>query len=283
MEIAFTKMHGLGNDFIVIDDRSGEINSRISYEELSKQLCARHFGIGGDGILIILDSRTHDIKFRIFNADGSEAGMCGNGIRCFATYLMDRGIVKDPVINIETRAGTIVTHVLEHDARGVARVRVDMGEPCFEPEKIPFVSDAENVIEKKLEVNGRDISVTALSVGNPNAVIFVDNVSTINVAEQGRAVEIHEKFPEKTNVEFVEVLNPREIKMRVWERGAGETMACGTGACAALVACHITGRTKDSALIHLAGGDLDVQWDRTSNHIFKTGPAVLVFEGGIKF
>jgi len=281
MNIEFMKMHGAGNDFVVIDDRNGETAKKIPYPDLAKRLCSRHFGIGADGILLILNSETHDIRFRIFNSDGSEAGMCGNGIRCFASYLVAQNIVETTTIRVETPAGTVVPEVLESGEKRTRLVRVDMGEPVFDPGAIPFVCHTPRALDQVIVADGREVAVTAVAMGNPNAVVFVDDVEIVDLVNQGRAIETHDRFPEKANVVFIQVVDRNEVKMRVWERGAGETLACGTGACAAVAAGCITGRTDNRVLVHLAGGDLDILWERKSNHVFKTGPAVSVFTGRV--
>ena len=282
MQLSFTKMEGLGNDFIMLDDRDGVVLKKISYPMLAQRLCSRRFGIGGDGIIIILNSKTADIGFKIFNPDGSEPEMCGNGMRCFAQLVFERKIVTEQRFTVETLAGEIVPEIQLSDANQVEAVCVDMGEPILKPDLIPFKCKGKRAVNEKIQVNGREVSLTAVSMGNPHAVIFVDDVEVIDLEGLGRAIEIHPSFPAKTNVEFVQVINDQELKMRVWERGAGETLACGTGASAALVAAALNGLTGSSALVHLAGGDLSIHWDQTNNHIFKTGPATLVFTGTIE-
>lgn len=282
MKLDFTKMEGIGNDFILLDDRTGDIQRRQPYPELAKRLCSRHFSIGADGIILILDAPDHDIKFRIYNSDGSQAQMCGNGMRCFAKYLYENKILPQKKMRVDTQAGTVIPEVLVDDNNMVQSVRVDMGEPFLSCRDIPFESSNERAVEEILVVGDKEYRITGLSMGNPHAVIFVDEVEKIDIESDGRSIEIHDRFPEKTNVEFIEVVNKNELKMKVWERGAGRTLACGTGACAALVAASLTGRTEDSAVIHLDGGDLDIYWDRETNHVFKTGPATLVFEGRIR-
>ncbi|MDD9301258.1 MAG: diaminopimelate epimerase [Desulfobacter sp.] len=282
MEIEFWKMEGLGNDFIMMDDRDEKIMGQISYSDLAIRLCDRHFGIGGDGIILAKHSDTHDIRFVIINSDGTEPQMCGNGMRCFAKYLYETGILVKEEIRVETLAGTVIPRVKIDSKDQVVSVRVDMGTPELSPLKIPFVCDKKKAVEERLETQEGNVSVTCVSMGNPHAVIFVDDLNRINVKKQGIAVETHERFPEKTNVEFIQVLSDNELDMKVWERGAGITLACGTGACASLVAAHLTGRTGDHALVHLAGGDLEIHWDRKTGHLFKTGPACLAFEGRIR-
>ncbi len=287
MEIKFAKMEGLGNDFIILDDRKGNIALHENYSALAKRLCSRHFGIGADGIILILDSHDHDIKYRIYNSDGSQAQMCGNGMRCFAKYVYENTIISQKKIRVDTKAGTIIPEVITNDLPGgdrdpVQSIRVDMGEPVFCCRDIPFESLNEKAIEEALIVGDREYLITAVFMGNPHAVLFVDDVEIVDIERIGRLIETHERFPEKTNVEFIQVINRHELKMKVWERGAGRTLACGTGACAALVAANITGRVSESAIVHLDGGDLDIFWDKKTNHILKTGPATLVFEGRIR-
>ncbi len=282
MELEFAKMEGLGNDFILLDDRKGKIEQYENYPTLAKRLCSRHFGIGADGMILILGSLDHDIKFRIYNSDGSQAQMCGNGIRCFAKYLYENKVISQEKMRVDTKAGTVIPEVLVDDKDQVQLVRVDMGEPVLLCKDIPFKSDNETAIEERLMVGSKTYRITTVSMGNPHTVIFVDDVGKVDIKRIGRSIETHERFIEKTNVEFVEVVNKREFKMKVWERGAGITLACGTGACASLVAASLTNRVEEKAIVHLDGGDLELYWDKKTNHIFKTGPAILVFEGRIR-
>ena len=283
MKINFTKMHGLGNDFILIDCRQLKLNN---LSMLAKKLCHRRFGVGADQMLLLFDSIHADFMMKIFNADGSEVEMCGNGIRCLAKYIWDRNLSDKKILHIETLAGII------RPEKAGDMVKVDMGEPIFEPEKIPVrivessklkvqSSKKQNsslIIDYPLQVEGKEFRVTCVSMGNPHTVIFVENLSHFPVTYYGPLIENQPLFPKKTNVEFIEVLNPIEIKMRVWERGSGETMACGTGASAAAVASNMKGLTGKSITIHLLGGDLFVEW-AGDNHVYMTGPAEEVFEG----
>lgn len=279
MEFKFSKMEGLGNDFVVFDDRDLEVGNNFSYNDLSIKLCDRHFGVGADGLIVVLNSTTHDIKYRIFNPDGSEPQMCGNGMRCFAKFVYENKIVSKEEFTVETLAGTIIPRVNVNENGKVETVRVDMGEPVLEAKKVPFISKNERAVSEEIEIDGVKLNVTAVSMGNPHAVFFVDKATDYLVRTIGSQVEVFERFPEKTNVEFIEVLSKNEMNMRVWERGAGETLACGTGACATLVAAVLNGKTENRALIHLMGGDLTIEWNQETNHIFKTGPAKLVFNG----
>ncbi len=275
--IRFTKMHGLGNDFVVIDCRELLLPDPSM---LARRLCHRRFGIGADQILLAYPSRIADFRMAIFNADGSEVEMCGNGIRCLAKYIWDRGYSEKKVIDIETLAGII------RPERVGSLIRVDMGEPVFEPKRIPIVTEgphekAQMIVDYPLLVDEAQFMITCLSMGNPHAVIFVDKVSSFPVAYYGPRIENHHAFPKRMNVEFIEVLNREEIRMRVWERGAGETMACGSGASAVAVASHVKGLTNRIVTVHLEGGDLTIEW-ANNNRIFMTGPAVEVFQGQIE-
>ena len=281
MELEFTKMEGLGNDFVIIDDRETAIESIISYPDLAVKLCDRHFGVGADGIILILPSRDHDFTFRIFNSDGSSAQMCGNGMRCVARYVYEKQIVSRKTMQVDTLAGTVVPQVMVDEDNTVTSVRVDMGEPVLVCEKIPFQSETETAVDLPLTVGDAIFQITAVSMGNPHAVTFVDDVDAVDIKTIGPKIETHDRFPEKTNVEFIEVVSPTELKMKVWERGAGITLACGTGACASLVAAHLTGRADTRAVIHLDGGDLQVFWDKQTNHLFKEGPANYAFTGTV--
>jgi diaminopimelate epimerase len=277
-------MEGLGNDFIVMDDRNGSIEARMSYSQLAETLCDRHFGIGADGIILVKDSEDedHDIRFVIYNSDGSRADMCGNGMRCFAKSLYEKKIIDRKQVRVQTDAGTVVSEVNVDESGRVAEVKVDMGPPVLTCRDIPFVSDTDTAIGESLDMgDGRTVTVTAVGMGNPHAVVFVEDLTLVNVAAQGRAIEIHPRFPAKTNVEFIQVMDDQTLKMKVWERGAGMTLACGTGACAALTAAHVTGRTGRHATVILDGGELSIFWDPVNDHLFKTGPARLVFEGTI--
>ncbi|MCX5717514.1 MAG: diaminopimelate epimerase [Nitrospirae bacterium] len=285
----FTKMHGLGNDFILIDCIKQKFGTKSSeLGKLSKKLCHRRFGIGADQILLLYPSRTADFKMRIFNADGSEVEMCGNGIRCLAGYVWSRRLSGKAILNIETPAG-----IIKPQKKGKL-VRVDMGEPIFEPEKIPVKTSSKFKVQSSkiknknskliigypLKIEDREFRISCVSMGNPHAVIVVDNVMDFPVTYYGPLLEMHEIFPKRTNVEFIEILNPSEIKMRVWERGAGETMACGTGASAAAVASSLKGLTEKNVTVHLTGGDLTIEWAE-NNHVYMTGPAEEAFSGQI--
>lgn len=282
MLLKFSKLEGLGNDFVIIDDRTQEIEAYISYNELSLKVCDRHFGIGGDGLIVVLNSKTHDLKYRIFNPDGSEPQMCGNGMRAYAKYVYDNKIITKSEFKVETLAGTIIPKVNLGENSLVETVRVDMGIPITEANKVPFISKEKVAISESIKVLDKEFEITAVSMGNPHGVIFLEKINRDFVRKYGPVLECHEKFPEKSNIEFIEVLSKDEMKMYVWERGAGETLACGTGACATLVAAYLNNKTDSSATIHLLGGDLMIEWDLETKHIFKTGPAKLVFNGEIQ-
>ncbi|OPY58006.1 MAG: Diaminopimelate epimerase [Pelotomaculum sp. PtaU1.Bin035] len=272
----FTKVQGLGNDFILINCFKEEVNPR-DFPWLAAKMCDRHFGIGADGLVPLLPSNTADINMRIFNSDGSEAEMCGNVIRCAAKYCYEHGIVNKDKIRVETLAGIIVPELIIENSR-VRLVRVDMGEPRLDRSEIPMEGPPGRVIDELLEVGGVAYRVTAVSMGNPHCVIFVPDIDLVPMHVAGPQLEIHHVFPRKTNVEFVQVLNRKEIKMKVWERGAGETMACGTGACATVVACVLNGHTERRVTVRLKAGDLLIEWE-ADNRIYMTGPAEEVFTG----
>jgi len=281
MKIDFVKMQGLGNDFILIDCLSKPLGDSSFLFYLAKRLCNRHFGIGADGLILILPSSKADLKMRIFNSDGTEAQMCGNGIRCFAKYTYENKIISKIKFTIETLAG-IITPELIFKGKKISGIKVDMGIPKLERKEIPMEGEnAPTVVDETLKIDSKYIfQITCVSMGNPHCITLVNDVQSIPVEEIGPKIENHPLFPEKTNVEFIQVLNKQEINFRVWERGAGETLACGTGACAALVAAVLNQKTDREAIIHLQGGDLDIQW-ADNGHVYMTGPAELVFRGEI--
>jgi diaminopimelate epimerase len=268
-------MHGTGNDFIIIDCRSFELPNPAGF---SVRYCHRRFGIGADQVLLIYPSNVADFRMEIYNADGGEVEMCGNGIRCFAKYVWDRNLSGKKVLEIETLAGTI------RPERSGSDVRVDMGEPVLESQKIPLnIQSSMPVIDHPLSIHGREFRLTLVSMGNPHAIIFLDeDVLKFPVATYGPEIEHHPLFPKRTNVEFVNVINRNELIMRVWERGSGETMACGTGATATGIAAMIKGLTERQVAVKLVGGNLFIEW-ADNNHAYMTGPAVEVFEGVIRY
>jgi len=267
----FTKMHALGNDFILLDLRD---QTRNGLEDIAIRLCKRRFGIGADQMLVLRSADKADFSMLIFNADGSEVEMCGNGIRCLAKYIWDRGLSSKDVLEIETRAGII------RPEKAGGMVRVDMGRPVLDGREIPVELDG-RVVDYPLEVLDRIFNVTCVSMGNPHAAIFVEDAEAFPVELYGPEIEHHPLFPRRTNVEFIQVLNRSEIKMRVWERGAGRTLACGTGASASVVASAIKGLTERNVTVHLEGGDLAIEW-KDDDKVFMTGPATEVFEGDIQ-
>jgi len=279
MKIDFVKMHGLGNDFILIDCLLKPLGDSSFLSYLTKKLCNRNFGIGADGLILILPSSKADLRMRIFNFDGSEAQMCGNGIRCLAKYAYKNKLVSKIKFTIETLAGTITPELIFKD-KEISGIKVNMGIPKLRRREIPMNGeDTPTVIDETLKINPEQtFKITCVSMGNPHCIIFVNDVQSISVDEIGPKIENHPLFPEKTNVEFIHILNKQEISFRVWERGVGETLACGTGACAALVAAALNNKTDRKATIHLLGGDLDILW-ADDGYVYMTGPAELVFRG----
>ena len=272
-------MHGAGNDFVVIDGVKEQIPEEL-LPSIARHACDRNFGIGADGLILVLPSRSANFKMRVINSDGSEAEMCGNGVRVFAKYAFDRKMHLDPVMTIETLGG-IKTLKLDTTGGKVRTARVDMGEPKLLRSDIPMKggNDA-RVIAEPLKVAGKKIDITCVSMGNPHCVTFVDNVDSYPIEKIGPEVENHPNFPQRTNTEFVEIISPKEIKMRVWERGAGETLACGTGSCASVVAAVLNDKTTRKVTVHLRGGDLLIDW-LGDNHLYMTGPAEEIFEGKV--
>ncbi len=271
-------MEGLGNDYVYIYGATAKIKD---IGEFARRVSDRHFGVGSDGLVLIEPSTKCDFSMRIFNADGSEAEMCGNASRCIGKFVYDRGYTKKLELTLETLAG--VKRLTLYPENGVVkRVSVDMGAPILTPSEIPIKAEGERVVALPLSIMGREYRLTAVSMGNPHAVIFVDNVEEFDVEGVGRAIESHELFPERTNVEFIEVVDSSNLKMRVWERGSGETLACGTGASASLVASILNGRCGERATLHLRGGDLELEWRKTDGHVYMTGEAGEVFEGEFK-
>lgn len=285
--LEFTKMQGIGNDYVYIDCTKKELENP---EKISQIVSDRHFGIGSDGLILILNSKIADFKMEIYNADGSQAEMCGNGIRCVAKFVYDKGLTDKTKIKIETLAG-IKELELNVENGKVKTVKVDMGEPILEAEKIPVYIDEKmktegitptSVIKNlKLEAYNQNFTFTCVSMGNPHAITFIDDVEKFDVKKFGSVFEVAKAFPKKSNIEFVEIIDKENINMRVWERGSGETMACGTGSCASVVACILNNKTSNKVKVHLLGGELYIEWNKENNHIYMTGPAEIVFEGKI--
>lgn len=271
----FTKMHGIGNDYIYVNTLDEFVADPPA---LAVAMSRPHFGVGADGLVLIGASDTADFDMRMFNADGSEGEMCGNAVRCIAKYVYERGLTQKTTLTLATKAG-IKTLDLRIDAGQVTQVRVDMGKPMLAPAAIPVDLPGERVIDQPIAIGGQTWRMSCVSMGNPHAVIFVDDPSTFDVHGIGRQIERHPLFPRRTNVEFVRVHSREQLEMRVWERGSGETLACGTGAAAVVVAAVLNARTERSVRVKLLGGELHVHWDEADNHVYQSGPASFVFDG----
>jgi diaminopimelate epimerase len=272
----FTKMHGIGNDYVYVSTFDQKAPADPS--ALAVKISDRHFGIGSDGLILIGPSERADASMRMFNADGSESEMCGNGIRCVAKYVYDRGIARKPRVRIETGRGLLTLDIEAEDDKA-RRVKVDMGAPILQGSDIPTTLPGDPPVEVPITVNGHSLKVTAVSTGNPHAVVFVEDVVSYPIESVGAALERHPSFPRRVNAHFVQVLAPDEVRMRTWERGSGITLACGTGACGVCVAGVLTGRTDRTILAHLPGGDLTLEWPGDDASVFMTGPAAEVFSG----
>ena len=272
----FTKMQGLGNDYVYVNCFKEKIDNP---PELARRISDRHFGVGSDGLIMINPSDKADFEMEMYNADGSRGEMCGNGIRCVAKYVYDYGLTDHTSISVETLGGIKYLDLTVKDGKAVL-VKVNMGKPELSPEKIPVVSAGEKVVDEPIDVDGQNYRMTCVSMGNPHAVVYVDcDVRNLPLEEIGPKFENHERFPNRVNTEFVRVLDRRTVEMRVWERGSGETLACGTGACAVAVSCVLNGLTEDEVTVKLLGGDLQIKWDREKDTVFMTGPAEVVFDG----
>ncbi len=273
----FTKMQGIGNDYVYVDCFHQTVPDAPA---VARRISDRHFGVGSDGLILICPSEVADFQMVMYNSDGSRAQMCGNGIRCVGKYVYDRGLTQNTTITVETLAG-IKTLRLSIEHGQVASVTVDMGEPILNPKQIPVLGQGDRFINIPIEAAGQTVYITAVSMGNPHGVVFVPEVASLDLPAIGPAFEHHPLFPERTNTEFVQVIDRNTLKMRVWERGAGETLACGTGACAALVAAVLCGKSEREVTLQLLGGDLKICWDLDSGHVYMTGPAEFVFDGEI--
>ena len=272
----FTKMQGIGNDYVYVNCLQETIENP---SELAKKISDRHYGVGSDGLIMINPSDKADFEMEMYNADGSRGEMCGNGIRCVAKYVYDYGLTDKTSISVETLAGIKYLDLTVEDGK-VVLVKVDMGKPMLRPEEVPVVSEKEEVIDEPITVDGQEYRMTCVSMGNPHAVVFIDqDVKEFPLETVGVKFENHERFPKRVNTEFVNVLDRHTAQMRVWERGLGETLACGTGACAVAVACALNGLTEDEVTVKLLGGDLQIKWDREKNTVYMTGPAEVVFDG----
>ncbi len=273
----FTKMQGCGNDYIYVNCFKETVKEP---EELARQISDRHFGVGSDGLILICPSEKADFRMIMYNMDGSEGMMCGNGIRCVGKYVYDYGMTEKTKLSIETKSGIKYLDLFVED-RKVQKVTVDVGSPIILPEKIPVQAEKglKKLVDAPILVDGKEYRMTCVSMGNPHAVVFFEDIKTLDLKEIGSAFEHHKRFPDSVNTEFVHIRNRKEIDMRVWERGSGETLACGTGACASAYACILNGFTDDQVLVHLLGGDLEIRYDREKDTIFMTGTAVTVFDG----
>ncbi len=273
----FTKMQGIGNDYVYVNCFQEKVENP---GELAVRVSDRHFGIGSDGLILIKPSEEADFRMEMYNADGSEGAMCGNGIRCVAKYVYDYGLTDQTSLSVETKSGIKYLDLTIEDGK-VCQVRVNMGAPELEPRKIPVVSDKERVIDQPIEVQGRIYHMTCVSMGNPHAVVYLDDVKNLKIEEIGPEFESHSCFPDRVNTEFVRVVDEHTVEMRVWERGSGETLACGTGACAVAVASILNGYVNGEVTVKLLGGDLKIFWDEKENLVYMTGPATVVFDGEI--
>ncbi len=277
MEVSmkFTKMQGCGNDYVYVNCLREKV---VNPSELAIAVSDRHFGIGSDGLILIKASDKADFMMDMYNADGSSSAMCGNGIRCVAKYVFDYGLIQEREITIETGAGIKHLFLTVEDGK-VREVTVDMGQPITEPALVPVKGDEDKIISKPIQVGEEEYKVTCVSMGNPHAVVFVEDTKKVQIEKVGPLFEHHEWFPKRTNTEFIHVIDRKNIDMRVWERGSGETLACGTGACASVYACILNGYTEDEVKVKLLGGELTIRYDRVKDSIFMTGPAITVFDG----
>ena len=273
----FTKMQGLGNDYVYVNCFKEKIDTP---PEVAKIVSNRHFGIGSDGLIMINPSKVADFEMEMYNADGSRGEMCGNGIRCVAKYVYDYGLTDKTQISVETLGGIKYLDLTVEDGK-VSLVKVDMGKPELEADLIPIISEREQVIDEPIEVDGKEYHMTGVSMGNPHAVIYVDDVKGLDLEKIGPKFENHERFPKRINTEFVHCIDRQTVEMRVWERGSGETLACGTGACAVAVSSILNNLTDTQVTVKLLGGDLQIEWDREKDRVFMTGPATVVFDGVI--
>lgn len=273
----FTKMHGLGNDYVYVNCFEEKIDNPPA---VARFVSDRHFGIGSDGLIMINPSKTADFEMEMYNADGSRGEMCGNGIRCVAKYVYDYGLTDKTQISVETLGGIKYLDLTVEDGK-VSLVKVDMGKPELEADRIPIISEREQVIDEPIEVDGKEYHMTGVSMGNPHTVIYVDDVKGLDLEKIGPKFENHERFPKRINTEFVHCIDRQTVEMRVWERGSGETLACGTGACAVAVSSILNNLTDTQVTVKLLGGDLQIEWDREKDRVFMTGPATVVFDGVI--
>lgn len=277
MGLKFTKMHGCGNDYVYVNCFQERVDNP---EQTARFVSDRHMGIGSDGLILIQPSKVADFKMAMYNADGSQGAMCGNGVRCIAKYVYDYGLTDKTSISLETKAGIKYLDLTVEQGK-VTMVKVNMGRPILSAKEIPVKADTEQVIDAPIVAGGQEYRMTCVSMGNPHAVIFVEDTESLPLTELGPLFEFHEAFPDRVNTEFVQVIDRQNVKMRVWERGSGETLACGTGTCATAVACVLNGLTEEEITVHLRGGEIRVKYDREEDVVWMTGPATVVFDGEI--
>ena len=274
----FTKMHGIGNDYVYVNCLQEKVEDPSG---TARKISDRHFGIGSDGLILIKPSEKADFQMDMYNADGSKGAMCGNGIRCVAKYVYDYGLTDKTSIAVETGSGIKYLDLTVENNK-VTMVKVDMGEPDLTASHIPIKAQTEQVIDEPIEVDGKTYRITGVSMGNPHGVVFLDDIDSLDIEKIGPSFENHVRFPDRINTEFVQLDNRSHVRMRVWERGSGETLACGTGACAVAVACVVNGLTQREVTVSLRGGDLKICWDEKVGHVYMTGPATVVFDGEIE-
>lgn len=274
----FTKMHGLGNDYVYVNGMKEIVADKPA---MARRVSDRHTGVGSDGLIFINKSDTADFEMEMYNSDGSRAEMCGNGIRCVGKYVYDYGLTDKTSLAVETLAGIKYLELTVENGR-VSKVQVNMGAPILQPESIPVLAEGKKILMEEIQVNGETYYMNCVSMGNPHAVIFAEEVADLDLEKLGPPFETHMRFPKRINTEFARIMDRKNIEMRVWERGSGETMACGTGACATAVAAILNGLTEDEVTLHLLGGDLDIYWNREENKVYMTGPATVVFDGETK-
>ena len=274
----FTKMNGIGNDYVYVNCFEEKIENP---SEVAIKISNRNYAVGSDGLIMINPSKVADCEMEMYNADGSRSEMCGNGIRCVGKYIYDYGLTDKTRVSVETLAGIKYLDLTVENGK-VTLVKVDMGSPELMPANIPVVAEGDSVINAPIMVDGKEYRMTAVSMGNPHAVVYMDDIKNLEIEKIGPKFENHERFPRRVNTEFVRVIDRNTVEMRVWERGSGETMACGTGACAVAVACILNGLTEDKVTVKLLGGNLFIEWDREADKVYMTGPAAVSFEGEIE-
>ena len=277
----FTKMHGCGNDYVYVNGFEEHIPDDKK-SELAIRLSNRNFGIGSDGLIFINPGKAAEFEMEMYNADGSRSEMCGNGIRCVGKYIYDHGLSDKTQISVESAGAIKYLTLFAGEDKKIEKVRVNMGSPILESKLVPVISDNEKVIDESINVCGNEYKMTCVSMGNPHAVVFMDDVENLDIDAIGPYFENHERFPKRTNTEFVKIIDRNHVFMRVWERGTGETLACGTGCCATAVACVLNGLTDEKVNVKVLGGNIEIEWDRAENIVYMTGPATVSFEGEIK-